>query len=153
MSAQAVLFDAPGPKARRRHAILTVLGLLLAAGIFGAFIWRLYETAQLEPQLWTPFLEGQTWTQYLLPGLWRTLQAALVSVVFAIVFGLIFGMGRLSQARPLRWACGVIVEFFRSVPVLLMMTFLFFFMARNFGMPGQTASFWAVIVGLTLYNG
>ena len=81
MSAQAVLFDAPGPKARRRHAILTVLGLLLAAGIFGAFIWRLYETAQLEPQLWTPFLEGQTWTQYLLPGLWRTLQAALVSVV------------------------------------------------------------------------
>lgn len=153
MSAQAVLFDAPGPKARRRHAILTVLGLLLAAGIFGAFIWRLYETAQLEPQLWTPFLEGQTWTQYLLPGLWRTLQAALVSVVFAIVFGLIFGMGRLSQAGPLRWACGVIVEFFRSVPVLLMMTFLFFFMARNFGMPGQTASFWAVIVGLTLYNG
>jgi glutamate transport system permease protein len=62
-------------------------------------------------------------------------------------------MGRLSQARPLRWACGGIVEFFRSVPVLLMMTFLFFFMARNFGMPGQTASFWAVIVGLTLYNG
>ena len=31
MSAQAVLFDPPGPKARRRHAILTVLGLLLAA--------------------------------------------------------------------------------------------------------------------------
>ena len=31
MSAQAVLFDAPGPKARRRHAILTVLGLLAAA--------------------------------------------------------------------------------------------------------------------------
>ena len=153
MSAQAVLFDAPGPKARRRHAILTVLGLLAAAGLIGAFIWRLYETAQLEPQLWTPFLDGATWTQYLLPGLWNTLKAALVSVVFAIVFGLIFGMGRLSQIKPLRWACGVIVEFFRAVPVLLMMTFLFYFMARNLGVPGAAASFWAVVIGLTLYNG
>ena len=113
MSAQAVLFDAPGPKARRRHAILTVVGLIAAAALFGLFIWRLYETAQLEPQLWTPFLQAGTWTQYLIPGLINTLQAALVSVVLAIVFGLIFGMGRLSQIKPLRWACGVIVEFFR----------------------------------------
>ena len=44
MSAQAVLFDAPGPKARRRHAILTVLGLLLAAGIFGAFAVKILAT-------------------------------------------------------------------------------------------------------------
>ena len=153
MSAQAVLFDAPGPKARRRHAILTVVGLIAAAALFGLFIWRLYETAQLEPQLWTPFLQAGTWTQYLIPGLINTLQAALVSVVLAIVFGLIFGMGRLSQIKPLRWACGVIVEFFRAVPVLLMMTFLFFFLARNAGMPGTTSSFWAVIIGLTLYNG
>ena len=29
MSAQNVLFDAPGPRARRRHAILTVVGLVL----------------------------------------------------------------------------------------------------------------------------
>ena len=27
----SVLFDAPGPKARRRHAILTVVGLIAAA--------------------------------------------------------------------------------------------------------------------------
>ena len=40
MSAQAVLFDAPGPKARRRHAILTVLGLLAGAGLIGGFTWR-----------------------------------------------------------------------------------------------------------------
>lgn len=153
MSAQAVLFDAPGPKARRRHQILTVVGIVLAAGIFGAFLWRLNETRQLEPQLWAPFAQAGTWTQYLLPGLGKTLQAALVAVLFAIVFGLIFGMGRLSQIRPVRWVCGVIVEFFRSVPVLLMMTFLFFYLARNAGMPGATASFWAVVVGLTLYNG
>ena len=73
MSAQAVLFDAPGPKARRRHAIITVVGLIAAAALFGLFIWRLYETAQLEPQLWTPFLQAGTWTQYFRTVLGRAL--------------------------------------------------------------------------------
>lgn len=153
MSAQAVLFDAPGPRARMRHRILTIIGMLAALALFGFFLWRLYETQQLQPNLWAPFLRAETWTQYLLPGLLKTLQAALVSVLFAMVFGLAFGMGRLSQLRPVRWVCGIIVEFFRSVPVLLMMIFTFFFLARNLGMPGTAASFWAVVTGLTLYNG
>ncbi|HHU38222.1 MAG TPA: amino acid ABC transporter permease [Propionibacterium sp.] len=153
MSAQAVLFDAPGPKARLRHRILTILGLIAALGLIGWFLWQLNETNQLEPNLWSPFLRAETWTQYLLPGLVNTLQAAVVSILFAMAFGLVFGMGRLSQVLPLRWVCGVIVEFFRSVPVLLMMIFTFFFMARNLGMPGAAASFWAVVTGLTLYNG
>ncbi len=153
MSAQAVLFDAPGPKARMRHRILTLVGLIGALALIGWFVWQLNETQQLEPNLWTPFLSPDTWTQYLLPGLVNTLQAAVVSVLFAMVFGLVFGMGRLSQVRPLRWVCGVIVEFFRSVPVLLMMIFTFFLLARNFGLVGTAASFWAVVIALTLYNG
>lgn len=153
MSAQAVLFDAPGPKARARHKLLTVVGLLAALALVGLFLWRMNETGQLEGNLWTPFLEAGTWTQYLLPGLISTLQAAVVSIVFAMAFGIIFGMGRLSQVKPLRWACGVIVEFFRSVPVLMMMIFTFFFFARNLQMPGTAASFWAVVTALTLYNG
>lgn len=153
MSAQAVLFDAPGPKARVRHRILTVVGLLGALALVGLFVMRLNQTGQLEPHLWTPFLRVETWAQYLLPGLLMTLQAAVVSIIFAMAFGLVFGMGRLSQVRPLRWVCGVIVEFFRSVPVLMMMIFTFFFLARNLGMPGTSASFWAVVTALTLYNG
>lgn len=153
MSAQAVLFDAPGPKARFRHRILTVVGLLGALALIGLFVMRLNQTGQLEPHLWTPFLRAETWTQYLLPGLLTTLQAAAVSIIFAMAFGLLFGMGRLSQVRPLRWVCGVIVEFFRSVPVLMMMIFTFFFLARNLQVPGAAASFWAVVTALTLYNG
>lgn len=153
MSVQTALFDAPGPRARARHRVLTAVGLVAALALAAAFVWRLAETQQLEANLWAPFLRPETWTQYLLPGLLRTLQAALVSVLFALVFGLVLGMGRLAQLRVLRWVCGVIVEFFRSVPVLLMMIFAFFFLARNLGMPGATASFWAVVTGLTLYNG
>lgn len=153
MSAQAVLFDAPGPRARARHRVLTVVGVLGALALIGWFLWQLNETQQLEGPLWTPFLRPATWTQYLLPGLVNTLQAALVSVLLAVVFGLVFGMGRLSQIRVLRWVCGVIVEFFRSVPVLLMMIFLFWVLVRSLGLVGTAASFWAVVIALTLYNG
>lgn len=153
MSAQAVLFDAPGPRARRRHLLLTILGGLLALTVIAAVLWKFNAQGQLDGALWKPFTLPETWTQYILPALWKTLQAALVSIVLAMVFGVVFGMGRLSTNRPLRWVCGVIVEFFRSVPVLLMMIFTFFFLARDLGMPGTQASFWAVITALTLYNG
>lgn len=153
MSAQSVLFDAPGPKARRRHLILTVISALLVLGILAVIAIQLNEKNQFNPTLWRPFIQGSTWTQYIIPGLLGTLRAAAVSIVLAMVFGLVFGMGRLSQVRPIRWVCGVIVEFFRSVPVLLMMFFVFLYLARNMGVPGTQAAFWAVVVALTLYNG
>lgn len=153
MSVQNVLFDAPGPRARRRHLILTILGAFLGIAVIAAVLWKFNDQNQLDGQLWRPFLLSETWTQYLLPGLLKTLQAAAVSIVFAMVFGILFGMGRLSHLRPVRWVCGIVVEFFRSVPVLLMMIFTFFFFARNLGLPGSQASFWAVITALTLYNG
>lgn len=153
MSAQSVLFDAPGPKARRRHLILTIISAILAIAVIAFVALQLHEKNQFRPILWTPFLREATWTQYILPGLWGTLKAAGVSVVFAMIFGLLFGMGRLSQIKPVRWVCGVIVEFFRAVPVLLMMLFVFLYLARNMGVPGTIASFWAVVIALTLYNG
>ena len=153
MSVQAVLFDAPGPRARRRHLILTIIGSLLVLAILAVVVWQLNEKNQFAGFLWRPFTFPDTWTEYLIPGLLKTLQAAAVSIVFAMVFGIVFGMGRLSHIGPVRWFCGVIVEFFRSVPVLLMMIFTFFFYVRDVGMPGTTASFWAVVTALTLYNG
>jgi glutamate transport system permease protein len=130
-----------------------VLGAVLAVSVAAVVVWQLNEKNQFEGYLWSPFLEAEAWTEYFIPGLIKTLQAAGVSIVFAMVFGIAFGMGRLSPIRPVRWVCGMIVEFFRSVPVLLMMIFLFFFYVRDLGMPGTTASFWAVVTALTLYNG
>ena len=45
--------------------------------------------------------------------------------MLAGVFGLVFGIGRLSRNTPVRWLSGVVVEFFRAVPVLIMMIFAF----------------------------
>ncbi|MEO6996588.1 MAG: amino acid ABC transporter permease [Terracoccus sp.] len=155
MSSEIVLFDAPGPQARRRHAILTVVGIVIAAVIAWLVVRKMGEANQLDSSLWSPFAtDKDVWTQYLLPGLWGTIKAAALSVVFAGIFGLIFGMGRLSANRWLRGFCSVVVEFFRSVPVLLMMVFAYFgYFATSDLVSASTAPLASVVLALTLYNG
>jgi glutamate transport system permease protein len=155
MSAPNVLFDAPGPRARRRHAILTGIGVLLALGGLWLVIRKMNEAHQLEGYMWSPFFtDPEVWTSYLLPGLWATLKAAAISVVLAGIFGVVFGLGRLSASRWLRWTCGAVVEFFRSVPVLIMMIFFFIgWLSQASWMPNEYAPLAAVVLALTLYNG
>ncbi len=89
----SVLFDAPGPKARTRHLILTVIGALLALAGLWVVIGKMRQAGQLEPALWEPFVTDKSvWVDYLLVGLWNTIKAALLSVVFAGLFGLLLGM-------------------------------------------------------------
>jgi glutamate transport system permease protein len=154
MSAASVLFDAPGPRARARYRLLTLLGVLLGAGVAGVALWKLGQSGQLDPEMWSRLVfTSDVWTQYLVPGLVRTLEAAAVSIVLALVFGLVFGMGRLSHLAPVRWLCGTVVEFFRAVPVLLMMYFVFQVYSVNNIFGSAFNSFYAVVTGLTLYNG
>ena len=149
------LFDAPGPRARRRHAILTGVGILLAAGVVYAVLRKMADASQLQGDMWKPFVTDRSvWRDYLLQGLWGTLKAAAISIVLAGAFGIVFGVGRLSRVAPVRWVCGVVVEFFRSVPVLLMMIFAYFGVyARTDIFSSETAPLAAVVTGLTLYNG
>ena len=154
MSAPSVLFDAPGPRARARYRLLTVVGLLVALGVLALALWKLGQAGQLEPAMWGRFvLTSDVWTQYLVPGIIKTLQAAAVSIVLALVFGLVFGMGRLSHLAAVRWFCGVVVEFFRAVPVLLMMYFAYGVYAANNVFGVDYNAFYGVVTGLTLYNG
>ncbi|OAH54122.1 amino acid ABC transporter permease [Dietzia cinnamea] len=155
MSTQAVLFDAPGPKARLRHRVLTVVGAILVLGIAYIVFLQFQKAGQLKAFMWEPFVtDPEVWTSYLIPGLKGTFTAAGISIVLAVVFGLLFGMGRLSPFAPLRWFCSVIVEFFRAVPVLLMMVFAYFgYFATSDLVPNQHAPLAAVVTALTLYNG
>jgi len=153
MSARTALFDAPGPRARRRHAVLTVVGAVLALGLLGLVLRKLAEAQQLQASLWSPFLTGTAWRDYLLQGLWGTFRAAVFSVALAGIFGLVLGVGRLSRHRVLRWSSSVVVEFFRSVPVLIMMIFAFGVYARSGIFPSDLNPLAAVVTGLTLYNG
>ncbi len=148
---EAVLYDHPGPRAKTRNAVLTVVFGLLLLGLLYWIYRQFDEKGQWASALWKPFLEASTWTDYILPGLQSTLSAAAVAMVLSLLFGIIFSVGRLSDHWWLSVPSGVIVEFFRAVPLLLLMFFIFY------GLPFITKSpmpvFWAVVAGLTLYNG
>jgi glutamate transport system permease protein len=148
-----VLFDAPGPKARARHRITAVVGgvVILAMVVFA--LAKLGEKGNLAADKWTPFLTGSMWVDYLIPGLINTLKAASISIVLAAAFGLLFGIGRMSPLAPIRWICTVVVEFFRSVPVLVLMIGAFGFYSFNNVFQSEINPLAAVVTGLTLYNG
>ena len=151
MSADAVLYDHPGPRAKIRNRILTIVfGVAILALLY--WIYRKFDDkGQWAATLWKPFTRSSTWLDYILPGLWHTLAAAAVAMILSLVFGLVFSVGRLSDHWWVRIPAGIVVEFFRAVPLLLMMFFIFF------GLPFLTLQpmsiFWAVVIGLTLYNG
>lgn len=151
------LFDAPGPKGRTRLAIINMVAFALIVGIFLWVVWSLVAKGELAPAAWAPFADVEVWTEYLLPGLLATLQAAVIAIITSNILGLLLGLGRLSDIAPVRWVCGIIVEFFRAVPVLVMMIFFYFslsYLANTTGLiDAEQAPFVGVVLGLTLYNG
>ncbi|TMR20936.1 amino acid ABC transporter permease, partial [Nonomuraea zeae] len=76
---------------------------------------------------------------------------AVAGVVLAGLFGLVFATARMSDHRWIQRPAAAVVEFFRSVPLLLLIFFAFF---GSFALLGVNISaFAAVVFGLTLYNG
>ena len=148
-----VLFDVPGPRTRRRMLLANVLAGVVVAGIAVWALVLLGRKGQLAPAMWEPFVQPRTWTAYLLPGLLQTLRAAGLAIVGSAAFGLVFGMGRLSGSRVVRWVSGTVVEFFRAVPVLLMMVFFYSGIAQLRVVDPPDVPLLAVVLALTLYNG
>jgi glutamate transport system permease protein len=146
--ANSILFDAPGPRTRARHrlyAVLSTIGLALLA-VF--VIWRFWVEGQLTQAYWEPFVTPRI-VVFLLQGLMWTLLMALVAVVGSVVIGAILGIAKLSEHRAVRWPAWLWVEFWRAVPLLMAIIAMWFALGAR---AGWTA-YWAVVVGLWLYNG
>ncbi|MFF4144875.1 amino acid ABC transporter permease [Streptomyces sp. NPDC001698] len=148
----SVLYDAPGPRAKRRNVVLSVVFV----GLLALLVWWVWSTmndkGQLKWDLWQPFTTSAAWTTYLLPGLGNTLKAAALAMVIALPLGAVFGIARLSDHRWIRVPAGVVVEFFRAIPVLLLMLFAYEFYVRSTGLASDERPLYAVVTGLVLYN-
>lgn len=148
----SVLYDAPGPGAKRRNIVYSVLFVVVL--ILG--VWWIYsamsDKGQLEWAKWSPFTESQAWTTYLLPGLVNTLKAAGLALVIALPLGALFGIARLSDHRWVRVPAGVVVEFFRAIPVLILMVFANQFYSEYTDVSTEMRPLYAVVTGLVLYN-
>jgi glutamate transport system permease protein len=153
MSDLSVLYDAPGPRAKARNILYTVLFLVvLGLGVFWT-LSILNNKNQLAWDLWSPFFtDSQVWTTYLLPGLRNTLIAAGLSMVIALPLGALFGIARLSDHRWIRVPAGLVVEFFRAIPVLLLMVFANQAYVLWSDIDAESRPLYAVVTGLVLYN-
>ncbi|MDH6439552.1 glutamate transport system permease protein [Streptomyces sp. SAI-144] len=148
----SVLYDTPGPRAKRRNVLLSILFTVLLA----LLLWWVWQTmddkGQLKWSLWEPFTTSEAWTTYLLPGLGDTLKAAAIAMVIALPLGAVFGIARMSDHAWVRGAAGTVVEFFRAIPVLLLMLFANEFYVRSSDISSEQRPLYAVVTGLVLYN-
>jgi glutamate transport system permease protein len=145
----SVLYDAPGPRTVARHRIYAVIASLVLVAAIAYVIWLMFDKGVFTYEDWEPFITPEYVEALLVDGLLKTLQMAFTSIIFAVVFGLLFGTGKLSDHAWVRWPCWAVVEFFRAVPLLLLIIFIFF----AYGVGDGIGSYWSVVVGLTLYNG
>ena len=145
-SMRDALYEAPGPKTRRRIRFWTFVSLLLVAWGVWAIIRRFYVTGQLSPKYWLFFTRWTTW-RFLLQGLMGTIEVAVTSGIIALVLGLLLMLGRISSNRVLSAVCHVVINFFRGVPSLLLIYF-FFLVIPQYGI--KMSSFWMIALPVAL---
>jgi glutamate transport system permease protein len=153
MSQATVLYDVPGPRARRRNRLLTVVFAVAFAAVAAEVAWKLGQKGQWAAQKWTPFLRADIWTRHIIPGLEGTLKAAAIGAVLALAFGIIFGVARVSDHWWIRAPAGTVVELFRAVPLLLLIFFASYVPGALTNFTWNPTALQAVVFGLTLYNG
>jgi glutamate transport system permease protein len=145
----SVLYDLPGPRARRRNLIISILTGAGIAALIAYVVVRFVQTGQFNAVKWQQF-EFITVQQELLSGLGATLLAAALGSVFALLFGVVFAAMRLTDFAILRGFSMSVVELFRAIPLLILIFFAYYGpLSFGFSVP----KLWALVFGLTLYNG
>ncbi|MFF2233177.1 amino acid ABC transporter permease [Streptomyces anulatus] len=144
LPAATALYDIPGPVTRKRHLLYGIASTVLILALFGWIVYLLFDTDQFTAEKWTPF-EYKGIQELLLRGLGNTLKAFAYAAVLSLVLGAVLAVGRLSEHRVLRWISTLLVEFFRAMPVLVMIFFIFVAL--------KVQPLPALVAGLTLYNG
>ncbi|GHG26453.1 amino acid ABC transporter permease [Streptomyces zaomyceticus] len=144
MTESTALYDIPGPHARRRHLLYGLASTAVILALLGWILYLLFDNDQFTSTKWSPFLYKGI-QELLLEGLGNTLKAFAYASVLSLALGAVLATGRLSEHRVPRWISTVLVEFFRAMPVLVMIFFIFVAL--------KVQALPALVAGLTLYNG
>ncbi|MFE6817230.1 amino acid ABC transporter permease [Streptomyces sp. NPDC057677] len=144
MNDSTALYDIPGPHARRRHLLYGVASTVVILALAGWILYLLFDNDQFTSTKWSPFLYKGI-QELLLEGLGNTLKAFAYASVLSLALGAVLATGRLSDHRVFRWISTLLVEFFRAMPVLVMIFFIFVAL--------KVQALPALVAGLTLYNG
>ena len=155
-----VLFDAPGPKARRRTLIFSVVAGVLLLVVIALAAKKLDDSGQFAYDKWGPLFDpGNSdfrvvWKR-LGQGLRNTLTAAVLAIVLSLVIGVVIGVLRISAGKIARMPLVAVIELLRGLPVILAI----YLTSRISeaagidlsGLPGGEL-LWFLVIGLTAYN-
>ena len=147
-TATQVLFDAPGPKGRRRILIVSIVSLLAILGLIAAGLAMFAVNGQLAANRWLVYLRPD-YIAFLWRGLSGTLTATAVAALFAFPLALVLALGRISPLRPLAWVAGAWIEFFRGIPILLVV-YAFLLLLPGFGITVER--FWMLVIPMILVS-
>ncbi|MEJ7902125.1 MAG: amino acid ABC transporter permease [Thermomicrobiales bacterium] len=159
MTTEAVLYDEPGPTARRRIRIWTIVAGAAIVALLVVAVRRLAERDQFSMEKWGPLISpanedfASVW-RVIGEGLGNTIRAAVLAMLLSVVIGTIIAIGRLSLGRTGRIPLVGLVEFLRGVPVVVTIYFtsrvLPDFVETSGWIGGE--QLWFLVIGLTLYN-
>ncbi len=85
-----------------------------------------------------------TYKGLLLQGLWLTIKLSVLGFVFSTAFGVVLGICRTVQNKTVRLLAGCYVEFFRNIPLIVHIFFLYFGLGLG--------SFASGLIGIVLYS-
>ena len=173
-----ILYDAPGPRARRTTAIASVLGLGLAiAGGYFLVYRPLAAKGQFSYERWGPLVDPGNENFHLVwRRLWIGFQATLSAAGYAILASMVIGMALailrvqlraltrrrfVTLSRPIavglrcvvfaiNWITRLCVEVLRGIPVVITIFFVWVALPK-FGVSFDNAR-WYLVIGLSIYN-
>lgn len=117
-NATRVLFDEPGPRGKVMIVIWSVVVAIVVAALVWAAVIQFDSHGQLAPERWG-FLLNPGIVAFLGEGVRNTFVATGVAALAAYPLGLLLALGRMAQRRWLSAVCAGWIEFFRAIPMLL----------------------------------
>ncbi|MDR0836787.1 MAG: amino acid ABC transporter permease [Propionibacteriaceae bacterium] len=140
------IFDLPGPRGKLIIRVVTTISLAgIAVLLYFAYL-QFRDSGQLNPDRWEYFTRDTT-VVFLANGFKRTAIAASWSALIALPLGLLLAIGRLSRRTWLRWPATGVIEFFRGIPLLLIV-YVFLFVLPGYGF--NPDKLWKLVIPIAL---
>lgn len=87
---------------------------------------------------------------FLLEGMQLTLELTVVAILGGILFGTLLALCRLSPFRAVSFAAGSYVNFFRSMPLILVIFWFYFLVPALVGRP--IGGFYSVLIAFVMFE-
>ncbi|WP_031466423.1 amino acid ABC transporter permease [Sciscionella sediminilitoris] len=146
-TADDALFDQLGPRARARLRTVSIIATVVLLAVVTGMLIALGASGQLDPDRWAILVDGD-YLGFLATGLGLTLVVGLVSTALSVILGVLLALGRISRSAWLRLPCAGLIEFFRAMPLLLILFFIMFAMPM-LGL--RLPTFWQLVLAIVAH--